>query len=39
MDKDIALEILKINNDDSLSYGEKISKIENIAGENTWGQW
>ena len=34
MDKDIALEILKINNDDSLTYGEKISQIENIAGEN-----
>ena len=32
MNKEIALKILEINKNDNLSYEEKISQMENIAG-------
>jgi len=35
MNKDIALKILEINNNNSLSYEEKISSMESLAGEIT----
>lgn len=32
MNKEIALKILEINKNDNLSYEEKMSQMENIAG-------